>query len=222
MAKVMHKIYPLLLITIIAIFLVELFYFPLDHLIFKQNSSQELSSTVPSQPQKKVINNTKKHNPSIIIQRNLFHATLEGNKHQTLDSQMLIDSLNKTNLGLALLGTVEGIEDDDRAIIVSSISQKQEMLKEGDSIENAIIKKILRGKVIITVNGKDELLDMSENNYSLQQLPSPLAVSASPVLRQPKVLASEEHSDPDKKTRKIKVLPPKMISKEQTAKGENN
>jgi general secretion pathway protein C len=32
----------------------------------------------------------------------------------------------------------------------------------GDTIQNAVIKKILRGKVILTVGGKDEILTMDE------------------------------------------------------------
>ena len=50
----------------------------------------------------------------------------------------------------------------DRAIIFDKTVNKQALYETGDAVQGAVVKEILRGKVILVYNGRDEMLDMSE------------------------------------------------------------
>ncbi len=96
---------------------------------------------------------------TIITRRNLFGksattATAFTTKPQTI--------LTTTSLDLILLGTIGGKADDQRAIIRHKKSGKDAIYTTGDTIENALIKKINRSQIILTVNGADEVLLMEE------------------------------------------------------------
>jgi general secretion pathway protein C len=58
---------------------------------------------------------------------------------------------------------VSGDPDEAYAVIEKSQNRKQALYREGDSIENARIKKILRNTVVLNVNGKDEILVIKED-----------------------------------------------------------
>jgi general secretion pathway protein C len=65
------------------------------------------------------------------------------------------------DLGLRLVGTV--VADDPRrsfAIIDNRSTQKQQVYREGDRIGQALIKKILRNKVVVETGGGDVVLTM--------------------------------------------------------------
>ncbi len=76
--------------------------------------------------------------------------------------------LEVTNLGLILRGTVVGIPEA-YAVIEDKKIRHQFLYKVGDSIQDAKIKKILRCKVILTYQGKDQMLEIQET--SLDQIP---------------------------------------------------
>ena len=60
------------------------------------------------------------------------------------------------------MGTVMGPDGLERAIIYDKKQKKQELFQEGEFIYQAVIKQILRGKVIVNLQGTDEILDISE------------------------------------------------------------
>jgi len=95
----------------------------------------------------------------LIIDRNIFgsvdRTTEEVKKEE-------IEALEPTSLKLALLGTVTGNPQNAVAVIEETDKRKQGMFKVGDSIQNAIIKMILRGKVVLRVENADEILTMEE------------------------------------------------------------
>ncbi len=67
--------------------------------------------------------------------------------------------LKKTQLKLALEGTVTGQrESENWAVIKDKLKRGQSLFQVGDHIQGATIKEILRSKVILTVNGKDQIL----------------------------------------------------------------
>lgn len=74
--------------------------------------------------------------------------------------------LEATSLDLTLLGTISGGVNTQRAIIQDKRKRTQEIYYKGDAIGPALIKEILRGKVILTVRGKDEILLMKEPKSS--------------------------------------------------------
>jgi type II secretory pathway component PulC len=101
-----------------------------------------------------------KEDYSIITRRGLF------GKSKLVSSKPVVKEepvLTTTSLNLTLLGTVSGKDNDQRAIIRNKSNKKQDIYYKGDSVSNALIKEILRGKIILTVNGKDEVLLMEES-----------------------------------------------------------
>jgi len=94
-----------------------------------------------------------------IMDRNLFKTkTGTGGRPQKLD----IESLTPTDLKLKLLGTVTGDEKEAYAVIEDTAVRRQNLYKIGDAIQNATLKMILREKVVLNVNGKDEILGIEK------------------------------------------------------------
>jgi len=109
-----------------------------------------------------------------ITDRNIFGSIeQETNELPTED----IESLEPTSLMVSLLGTVIGNERDTYAIIEETAKRKQDLYRRGDSIQDATIKKILRGKVILRVGDKDEILTMEEVNLSPNSGHSPSSIT---------------------------------------------
>lgn len=75
-------------------------------------------------------------------------------------------ALAPTSLRVRLLGTVAGDSRNGRAIILDEEKSKQNIYKVGDSLQGGEIKRILREKVVIQVDGRDEMLVMSEKSDS--------------------------------------------------------
>jgi general secretion pathway protein C len=94
-----------------------------------------------------------------IIDRNIFGSV--DRTHEEVKAEE-IEALEPTSLKIALLGTVTGSPQNAVAVIEETDKKKQGMFKVGDSIQDAIIKMILRGKVILRVENRDEILTMEE------------------------------------------------------------
>ncbi len=103
----------------------------------------------------------------LILQRNLFQARAIATPGA---EQAQIDSLAVTTLNLQLLGTVAvvGAEGriEPRAVILDKGTGQQEVYREGDTVAQATIRKILRAKVVLGVQGRDEILAMDVNPAS--------------------------------------------------------
>jgi general secretion pathway protein C len=111
-----------------------------------------------------------------IIDRNLFKTkTGTGGRPQKLD----IESLTPTDLKLKLLGTVTGDEKEAYAVIEDAAARRQNLYKIGDTIQKATLKMILREKVVLHVNGKDEILEIEKVRRERKTGRSPERKSAS-------------------------------------------
>jgi len=75
-----------------------------------------------------------------------------------------IETLEPTTLKIALLGTVAGDKQTAVAVIEETDKRRQGLYKVGDSVQDAIVKMILRGKVVLRVGDKDEVLTMEESS----------------------------------------------------------
>ncbi len=94
-----------------------------------------------------------------IIERNLFKTNTEtGSRPDKLD----IETLQPTDLNLNLLGTITGDQKEAYAVIEDTAVKKQDLYRIGDTIQNATVKMILREKVVLNVNGKDEILGIEK------------------------------------------------------------
>ncbi len=94
-----------------------------------------------------------------IAKRNLFN-TSPGTPApvKTID----VDNLKETDLKLKLWGTVTGKQGGARAVIEDTKTREQNLYRIGDNIQNATLKMILRQKVVLSVNGRDEILGIEE------------------------------------------------------------
>jgi type II secretory pathway component PulC len=140
----------------------------------------------------------KKENYSIITKRALF-GTIE--QKEVKKTATPAPALKATSLDLILLGTISGAANVQRAIIQDKKKKTQEIYYKGDAIGSAIIKEVSRGKVILTVNGKDEILLMKELKSS--QVPDKVR----PPNRRKKInkspQAGNKTANPTKTLRKI-------------------
>jgi general secretion pathway protein C len=93
-----------------------------------------------------------------IMARDLFHTAKTVGQKAAID----IDALKPTELKVKLWGTVAD-ENPDRAyaVVEDLQSRQQGLYRPGDTIQAATVKLILREKVILNVDGKDEVLEIA-------------------------------------------------------------
>ena len=96
---------------------------------------------------------------SAIARRNLFN-TQTGVEIPT--KAINVDELRETDLKLKLWGTVTGQGRQAYAVIEDTKTRKQNLYRTGDTIQNATVKLILRQKVVLNVDDRDEVLGMEE------------------------------------------------------------
>ena len=94
-----------------------------------------------------------------VLERNLF-----GTRASTDTESKAVDiaSLEETKLDLKLWGTVSGSANGIYAVIEDVRAREQNLYRTGDAVQNATVKEIFREKVVLTVDGKDEILQMQD------------------------------------------------------------
>lgn len=95
----------------------------------------------------------------VITDRNLFGSLDESFKHA---QEKDIEKLEPTSLQIKLLGTVTGDPDSAFSVIEETDKRKQGLYRVGDSVKEAVVKTILRGKIVLRLGDKDEILVMEE------------------------------------------------------------
>ena len=160
MAKLYHTVFNLIALSVVIYIGVDLFY----RVIFSQLQQTSTQKIFMQQtPEVK----TKKAPPlrdyQVINSRNLFGSVEKAAESIKPEA---IETLEPTSLKIALLGTVAGNEQNAVAVIEEKKLRKQGLYRVGDSVEGALIKMILRGKVILRVGDKDEILTMEEDDFS--------------------------------------------------------
>jgi general secretion pathway protein C len=101
----------------------------------------------------------------VISQRNLFRTVEKAGA----EIQINVEELEKTKLNLDLLGTVFGEGENDFAVIEEKDKKKQGLFRVGDTVASAEVIKILRGTIVLRVNGRDEVLAMKEETSDERQ-----------------------------------------------------
>ena len=98
----------------------------------------------------------------VIVDRNIFGSSEEASRDvETQDMEAKeIEALEPTSLKISLLGTVTGSEENACAVIEETGRKTQGLYRVGDAVQNAVVKKILWGKVVLRVGDKDEILSM--------------------------------------------------------------
>jgi general secretion pathway protein C len=127
-----------------------------------------------------------------IAKRNLFK--IQSGDLKAPAKTVAIDKLKQTELKLKLWGTV--IDDDGRAyaVIEDSAKREQNLYHTGDAIQNASVKMILREKVILYVDGKDEILGMEKmvGAASGKRVRSPTSRSGARPIRSQKIVINKD------------------------------
>ena len=98
-------------------------------------------------------------NYNTIASRDLFKT---GPAVVDTSNEVNIEDLEQTELNLKLWGTVARKSGKTYAVIEDTKKREQNLYQVGDTIQDAVVKIVLREKVILNVNGKDEVLEMEK------------------------------------------------------------
>jgi general secretion pathway protein C len=118
----------------------------------------------------------------IVLERNLFNSGKQAlvdaapSEAPALD----VDKLKQTGLKLKLWGTVAGPDGQAYAVIEDQKNREQQLLRPGDPVQNAVVKMVLRHRVVLTVDGRDEVLVMEEPGVTRAAAGPPTAEAAPP------------------------------------------
>lgn len=201
MLKNLSRTVPFLIVTLLAIGGVELLYSLAEYHFWSQEKNEEKNSLESERVVTRPDKLQKYTNYKAIVERNIFQSYVQKNSADLEKQQKPLDELEATTLDLVLMGTIIAENDTSRAIILEKKTNKQELFYEGDSIQDAQIKKILRGKVILHYQGNDEVLDMSEASRLTVQNAAAPSVKAreeegSQTVRQPTPLRPKRRVTP--------------------------
>jgi general secretion pathway protein C len=119
-----------------------------------------------------------------ILQRNLF-KTQRAAETASRQSQINLENMEETKLQLKLWGTVTGNTQQSYAVIEDTQKREQNLYRVGDSVQDATVKAILRAKVVLTVNGQDEVLAMEDIQQGSRSAPLASRSRPSSVSRRP-------------------------------------
>ena len=158
------------LATLLAAASVELFCRSLEHALVVEEQSSTAEASGPARMESAAPAPGNAVNPrensidyTIISKRSLFGKV----QQETVEAPpTAAPVLEATSLDLTLIGTISGGVNEQRAIIQDKRKKTQDIYYQGDSVGPALIKEILRGKIILTVRGKDEVLLMKEPKSS--------------------------------------------------------
>ena len=117
-----------------------------------------------------------------IVDRNLFNSGTQATP--PADSQqadLQLENLEETKLNLKLWGTVSGSGKQAYAVIEDTKTRRQNLYHPGDTVQNATIKMVLRQKVVLTVQGRDEILAMQEPGKDSGPPRGPVQGASSPA-----------------------------------------
>lgn len=175
-------------------------------------TAEKTKPAAPAKPKKGKAQAVEKTDYGIILTRNIFKSVLEPMGNPIGSEETDLDSLAETTMQLALLGTVSGSREDARAIIREEKSKKEEIYQVGSEVQGALITRIDRGKVVLQVNGQEEVLNIKEPESG-----PPVAGGAEPVPVHPAGEAAEnappQASPDDNPDRRVpEALPRRRIN----------
>jgi general secretion pathway protein C len=123
----------------------------------------------------------------VIVERNLFNSGRQAlaDSGKTGAPGLDVDKLKQTELKLKLHGTSTGRDGQRYAVIEDPKTREQMLYHQGDAIQNAVIKMVLREKVVLTVSGRDEVLTQEEPGVTKSGVPGPARADAGAAVRPP-------------------------------------
>ncbi|MCG8470687.1 MAG: PDZ domain-containing protein [Desulfobacterales bacterium] len=156
----------LLLITVISALAVDLVYSTVTSRIPLPQKVQKRSVTaVVSRSYKKPAAGKSLSRYAIIGERNLFQLVeAEKASEVKVEETINVESLAETGLRLKLWGTISGdAKPFTWAIIEDETLREQDLYKVGDTVLGAELKLVLRDRVVVHYQGRDEVLLMEKD-----------------------------------------------------------
>jgi len=156
MRKVVNVIFNLIGLFFIIFFGVDIFYLILQNKIQVPLTTKKIGSFSLTYKEHK--------RPSFDEYKSIIEKNIFGIKSQGLSSKEAIAKkvIKPTKLKLLLIGTAVAGPENSVAIIRDLVKRQEKCYRIGDIVQGAIIKEIHRGKVILDVNGKEEVLFMKK------------------------------------------------------------
>ena len=99
----------------------------------------------------------------VIVKRDIFKT--QKSEKAALDRSAATEQLQVAQLDARLWGTATGSDGSRFAVIETTDSShrvQQHLFREGDAVNSAVIQKILRDKVVVSVNGQRQLLVLED------------------------------------------------------------
>ncbi len=152
-----RPLFILVSITIMSFLAVDIFYKTVDSNLVRIEKEKVLTEDVGL---RKVAGKPSLNSYNVISERNLFGT--KGKALVVKESELDLETLEETKLNLALHGTIVMGGELDYAVIEEKDKRKQGLFRVGDEVAGAEISRIMRGKVVLNVNGRDEILIMEE------------------------------------------------------------
>jgi len=174
MTKYYTTLFNVIVITIILFFAVDIFYTTVRKRLRPPLSSKavmhfSLSTKAPPKP---TIDAFK-----IVSAKSIFGPFDTVQEKEEVNDES-VEELAQTNLNLVLLGTVAGDPANALAIIEDPTKRSQDIYKVGDSVQGAVIRRILREKVVVNRGDRDEVLIMERESRPQTGAAEPRKVTA--------------------------------------------
>jgi general secretion pathway protein C len=150
-----RPLFILIAITIMSFLAVDIFYKTVDSNLVRIEKEKVLTEDVSL---RKVAGKPSLNSYNVISERNLFGTKGKEVKEREID----LETLEETKLNLALHGTIVMGGELDYAVIEEKDKRKQGLFRVGDEVAGAEISRVMRGKIVLNVNGRDEILIMEE------------------------------------------------------------
>ena len=98
----------------------------------------------------------------VIVARNLFGTTdvETSGAGKGVGDGNAVDNMVKTSLQLELIGTVSGNGPYNYAVIFDQDQKRARIFKVGEQLGSAKITRVLRRSVVLSINGREEILTM--------------------------------------------------------------
>lgn len=199
MSKFYYTIFNLLALSVISYTGVDLF-FRVARAQFGHVDTQKM--VMQQIPEVKQLKRSPLSSFKAITDRNIFGTPKNAPEDVKKEE---IEALQPTSLKIALLGTVTGNDQNDWAVIEETGKRKQGLYRVGDSVQDAIVKKIVRGKVVLRVGARDEVLTIKERSSSQTKEPRSAHRAARPATRRERTITLRR-SDIDESLEDINSL----------------
>jgi general secretion pathway protein C len=103
----------------------------------------------------------------LITAKDVFHTKKETGKTPGKEQD---EEIKVTDLNLELKGTVVGDGKESYAFILDRGSRKEEVYYANDYVMGAQILRIMKGRVILNVDGREEALLMTDESRTLPEM----------------------------------------------------